>query len=275
MPDGSTLSSNDAPSETVSSDPDPMTLQTRAGSVVVPECLFCLNYGKLILSDTRHVFSSPLRWQKEEWLNFSLVVLGVGAAAVLDKPVFEFFQEHHDTTSNRIADLFEPFGGAYAFGILGMFYIDGIAFQNPKATAVAQDGLAASLIGQGVSSIVKRTVGRSRPREHRGSSSFRPFSGHTSFPSGHATEAFTVAAVISTHYPRPSVQILSYGIAGLAAYARIVYNAHFVSDAVAGAVIGTAVGKAVVHFNQQNRTGLQVHPLIGPELNGLSVAFRF
>lgn len=246
-------------------------------SISVPKCLFCLDYGKLLLSDARHVLSAPLRWEQKEWLVFSLGTAGVGLAAVLDKPVFEAFRRHPHTTSDKIADLFQPFGSAYSFGILGLFYLDGIAFQNPKSTAVAQDGLAASLIGQGLISVVKRAVGRSRPRDHQGSSSFHPFSfsGDTSFPSGHATQAFTVASVISTHYPRPWVQVVSYGTAGLVGYARIVHNGHFVSDVAAGALIGTAVGKSAVHFNQRKRSGLQVHPLIGPDLRGIAIAWTF
>lgn len=244
-------------------------------SISVPECLFCLDYGKLLLSDARHVLSAPLRWEQKEWLVFSLGMAGVGVAAALDKPVFEFFRRHPHTTSDKIADLFQPFGSAYSFGILGLFYLDGVAFQNPESTAAAQDGLAASLIGQGLVTVVKRAVGRSRPKDHKGSSSFHPFSGDTSFPSGHATQAFTVASVISTHYPHPWVQVVSYGTAGLVGYARIVHNGHFVSDVAAGALIGTAVGKSVVHFNQQKRTGLQVHPLIGPDMHGLTVAWPF
>lgn len=241
----------------------------------VPECLFCLDYGKLILSDTVHVLSAPLRWEKKEWLVFSLATLGIGITALLDKPVFEAFRRHPHSTSDQIADLVQPFGSAYSIGILSLFYLNGIVSENPKATAVAQDGLAASLIGQGISTVVKRIAGRSRPRDHQGTSSFRPFSGNTSFPSGHATQAFTVASVISTHYPRPAVQAVSYGIAGLVGYARIVHNGHFVSDVAAGALIGTAVGKAVVHFNQKKRTGLQVNPLIDPDLRGLAVAWTF
>lgn len=241
----------------------------------VPECLFCLDYGKLILSDTRHVLSAPLRWGKKEWLVFSLGAAGVGLAAALDKPVFEFFQRHPYSTSDRIADWVQPFGSAYSVGILGLFYLNGIVFENPKATAVAQDGLAASLIGQLLITPIKHIAGRSRPREHEGSSAFDPFSGNTSFPSGHATQAFVVASVISEHYPRRWVQVVSYGIAGLVGYARIVHNGHFVSDVTAGALIGTAVGKAVVHFNQEKRTGLQVHPIIGTDLRGLAVAFSF
>ena len=245
-------------------------------SPTVPECLVCLDYGELVLSDTLHVLSSPLRWEREEWLTFSLATVGVGAATLLDKPVFDAFQKHPHTTSNKIANIFEPFGAEYAIGILGLFYLDGLATQNPKATAVAQDGIAASLIGPGlITTGLKLAVGRSRPNENKGTHHLDPFSGDASFPPGHTTEAFTLASVLTEHYPLPWVEVTSYGMAGLVGYARIVHNAHFVSDVIAGALIGTTVGKSVVRFNQQSRIKFQISPLIGPELRGAAVAFPF
>jgi membrane-associated phospholipid phosphatase len=241
-----------------------------------PECLFCLDYGKLVLSDTRHVLSAPRDWEKKEWLTFSLGALGVGVVALLDKPIFEAVQRHPDGSSKKMADLFEPFGGPYALGVLGIFYLDALAFDHPEATAVVQDGIAASIIGPGIIvSSIKLAVGRSRPNKNEGTGSFHPFGGNKSFPSGHSAEAFTIASVISTHYPLPWVQALSYGLAGLAGASRVVHNAHFASDVAAGALIGVAVGKSVVHFNNSGRTGLRVNPLLGPELRGLEVAFTF
>ncbi len=242
----------------------------------VPECLFCLDYGTLVLSDTRHVLSAPLRWEREAWLRFSVAALGVGVVALLDKPVFEAVQRHPHTASNRIANIFEPFGAQYALGILGIFYLDGLAFDHPEATAVAQDGVAASLIGPGLlCTTLKLFVGRSRPDEDEGTHAFHPFSGNSSFPSFHTAEAFTVASVISAHYPLPWVEVVSYGTAGLVGFSRIVHHAHFTSDVVAGALIGAAVGNSVVHFNQQGRTGFQINPLLGPELRGVAVALSF
>jgi|SRR5580693_3648686 hypothetical protein len=56
-------------------------------------------------------------------------------------------------------------------------------------------------------------------------------------PSGHASEAFTVATAIAENYPLWWVQILCYDGIGLVGHARIEQNAHYASDFVAGSLL--------------------------------------
>ena len=88
------------------------------------------------------------------------------------------------------------------------------------------------------------------------STSFHPFSGSdNSFPSGHATQAFAVASVISAHSDQVWVSVTAYTIAGLVGFSRIYHNAHWTSDVTAGALIGTFVGRGVVALNKRLRAG--------------------
>lgn len=71
-----------------------------------------------------------------------------------------------------------------------------------------------------------------------------------SFPSGHATMAFAGAAfassVYAAYYPDSSwkvpVTVASYTLASVAAILRVASGNHFMTDVLAGALIGTAVG---------------------------------
>jgi len=62
-----------------------------------------------------------------------------------------------------------------------------------------------------------------------------------------------VASVIAAHYDDLWIKASSYGIASLVGMARIYQNGHWTSDALAGGLIGTAVGNAIVHFNEKQR----------------------
>jgi len=62
-----------------------------------------------------------------------------------------------------------------------------------------------------------------------------------------------VASVIASHYDQRWVGVSAYGIAALVGYARMTDDAHYLSDVVAGAVIGTTIGKLVVRTNQRAR----------------------
>lgn len=93
------------------------------------------------------------------------------------------------------------------------------------------------LVNQGV----KRLVNRDRPVHETG----RPHRLRTprtsSFPSGHASAAFTAAAVLSDGDP---LWLLYYGLAVVVATSRIHVRIHHASDVVVGAALGSVLGFA-------------------------------
>jgi membrane-associated phospholipid phosphatase len=93
---------------------------------------------------------------------------------------------------------------------------------------------------------IKPTAGRWRPDESNGETKFEPFSGHSSFTSGHATQAFAVASVIAMRAPGWIIPTAAYGLAFVVACDRINDRRHFASDVVAGALFATATGRFLV-----------------------------
>ena len=131
---------------------------------------------------------------------------------------------------------------------------------------VAVDGMLASAIAAGMVANVSKVVVGPRAAERRGGADhFDPFSSDASFPSGHTTQAFAVASVIAAHDGRLWVSVVSYGIAGSVGLARIHEDAHWASDVLAGAILGTVVGNAVVKVNGRMRERIS-----GPEAAGPS-----
>ena len=239
------------------------------------ENLISPEYGKLVLDDAWHVLSSPARWNKKDWLVAGLgtgAVVAVGAWA--DKPLQKELQKHTSKSNDDFAKAVQPFGAEYSFAVLGVFEVGGLAFHDDNARATAQDGLASSVVAAGIiTPSLKLIVGRSRPSGDKGAHDFHPFSSNASFPSGHATQAFAVASVIAEHYDSPFIKVGSYGVASMVGYARMERNAHWASDVLAGAIIGTVVGRTIVHFNHEER--YEISPVVDGDMVGAKVTHTF
>jgi membrane-associated phospholipid phosphatase len=84
---------------------------------------------------------------------------------------------------------------------------------------------------------LKYSFRRERPLMGDGTGAFfQP--GGTSFPSGHAAAAWSVASVVAHEYPGPLTKILAYGAASLVTYSRIRAEKHFPSDVLIGSLLG-------------------------------------
>src|SRR3989337_3347434 len=233
-------------------------------------------YGHLLIKDTGHIISEPLHWDTKAWRKFSLYTAGIGSILLLDDELYDGIQRNRTTSTSDVAEVVEEFGSFPSFGIMGTFYLGGALLDNYKAKTVAMDAFAASLVSAGViTSTLKVIVGRSRPDEGDGTYRFQPFRGPNSFPSGHTTQAFSLASVIAGHYDEWWVDALSYGIAGGVGLARIEQEAHFPSDVVAGAIIGTVVGKTIVRYNRKLHKNVTIEPAADMEGVGLSLKIVF
>jgi membrane-associated phospholipid phosphatase len=236
------------------------------------EDLFKKNYWYLLLLDTKEVFIAPAHWNTQDWMVLGGIAAGIGTVAAFDQDIERAIRRARNDTMTNIFDNVQPLGNEYAIGIVGSFYIYGEFFKDPRAKTTALDSIAASAIASGiVTNSFKYVIGRGRPTDGHGAYNFRPFSGQDSFSSGHTTEAFALASVISEHYDSLWVQVPAYGLASAVGYARLNNNRHWPSDVLAGAVIGTFVGKTVVHFNEKHRQ-ISIQPIVGPDIRGAQMS---
>ena len=221
-----------------------------ASDGIRPAHVWSAEYPLLVLGDTESILAAPAHWGGDEWLDAAEAVAAVGATAAFDRSIRSSVQAHRTAGEDRFMRQWQEFGNYYAFGALAAFDAWGELVGDVRAKNTAMDGIAASIIAGGlITPALKIVVGRERPSTTSAAFRFKPFSTNSSFPSGHATEAFAVATAIAENYPAWWVQGLAYGTAGLVGYARIEQNAHFASDVVAGSLVGWSVARGVVHRN--------------------------
>ncbi len=236
------------------------------------------SYPVLVVEDVKQVVGSawPGHWDAQDWRTAGWGTLAVlGTAAVIDGPWRDEMRRHAPNKSTFMTQV-ERFGQQYAAGTIGVFAVAGL-LGDETSMKVAEDAISASLIASGITAAIKYPVGRARPRDNRGVGYFQPFSNaNASFPSGHTTESFALASVIANHYEETWVTCASYTVAGLVGVARTYHDAHFASDVIAGAMIGTLTGKAIVRYNEQRRSGkIALIPDFAPGMVGMRLAGTF
>ncbi len=88
--------------------------------------------------------------------------------------------------------------------------------------------------------------------------------GYNSFPSGHTTTVFGVAAILSFSYHRPAIGISVFIIAVLVGYSRIYLGQHFVEDVLAGMITGISVAffveKGYMVYLKKGKSGRKSQP---------------
>jgi membrane-associated phospholipid phosphatase len=223
-------------------------------------CMFCKLYGQTLLHDAKHILIFPTYYDRKKWLILSGAVGSVALLTAADEPIQRAIQRNRNKITDKAASIINPFGFEAAYAVIAGIYLQGVFAHNPKSKVVALDAVAASLVSWGViSTLLKYTLGRARPSEHQGAFHFDPLTRNgeeNSFPSGHATQAFTLAAVLSSHYHSKWVRIPVYSFAGLVGLARMNKNRHWTSDVVGGALLGTFIGKELVVYNRRKRQEL-------------------
>jgi len=170
----------------------------------------------------------------------------------VDLPLTRFLRSVHLPWLELVGDTGTRLGSGWVLaGISGVLLAIGLALKQPVVRRAGLEGLiahgAAALLVQGL----KHLIGRPRPRlMHGGGLQFGPSldSGLDSFPSGHVTASFAVAAVLARHFP--GLAWLVYGVGGLVAVSRVVRGSHFPTDVAGGLVLGVVVGALVANFHR-------------------------
>jgi len=95
----------------------------------------------------------------------------------------------------------------------------------------------------------------------------REYAAYDSLPSGHTIITWAVATPFAERYNAPWL----YGLAAIANIARVGSRQHWVSDTVAGSVLGYAIGKM---FWESSRAPSKGAPRVMIHPSGVNVAWE-
>ena len=134
--------------------------------------------------------------------------------------------------------------------IAGLFWLESRGHAEPpeRAADLARTGrdiVIAVAVGGILAEVAKLLIRRERPTAEFDGYHFQAFAGSLNtkalgMPSSHVAVAFAGAAVVARRYPRTAPLLVA--LAAGCGLTRIFAQAHFLSDVVAGALGGWAVG---------------------------------
>jgi membrane-associated phospholipid phosphatase len=190
-------------------------------------------------TDSTAAQSHPLFTRGDAWFA-AAAVTSVALATRLDRWAAEEAPENNGSLAVGMSHAVERLGNPlYVVPAFLVFRAaDALEHRSDRSASlvrIAEGAVAASA----AVSVVKLAVGRARPYQTPGDQDVvRPFSGNSSFPSGHTALAFGIAAAIDKETSARWVPFVVYPLAGLVGWSRMRDGEHWSSDVVAGAALG-------------------------------------
>ncbi len=245
--------------------------------------------------------ASILTYPISDPMTFGTYALGIGALTLADTETTTLYQKTILPLGKKvnlpkpIKGWFFTADGQYIAGALAGTYAYGIAANDERAQVAALLATKAALYSYFTSHVVlKAAFGRLRPVsdltgpvDPKGVFSKDPFdffkgngvrfASHpygTAMPSFHFTLYFSTARVYSGVYDN---YLIPYGVAALLAVNSAEGHNHWVSDMVAGALIGTGIGNMVLKNYENRKRGVNsmVVPIVSSRGAGVGWQVSF
>lgn len=228
---------------------DSVTLPADIATLAAPEVHFTnrlLMPLHRIVSDQKQFWDAPTELRRpaaiEKFLPFAgLVALMMASDRSISNRVPANWVARSQHLSNY--SVFALVGGAGGLYALGQF---------ERSDHLRETGFLSgetALNSYLVVLALQQATRRERPFEGNGTGSF--FARGSSFPSEHATLAWSVASIVAHEYPGPLTKLISYGLASAVSVTRVTGKQHFSSDVLVGSALGWYLGRQIfrTHHN--------------------------
>ena len=208
---------------------------------------------KDFLHDQKEIWLFPTQLARgRHWIPTLAVAGGTVGLLYADPHIMPYFAKHQ-VQLDDVNDVFDPIistGEVIAIpaSLLAAGYIRHDSYQTGTALLCAEAYGDSAIVDLAIKAVTRRERPSDVPLDTPFTDTFfsgnkSPFKG-SSFPSGHATGAFSVATVVAMRYHRHRwVPWAVYGFATAVGLSRVSTLAHFPSDVFLGAALGYTVAR--------------------------------
>lgn len=190
--------------------------------------------------DSNGVGRQPWRARIAHTIAFGLVAIAAPVSAFAGGPLLIDHMVPYDDSGIWARKYQQALAvGAAATVIGGAFLVD----DDSRLGRTFDQTMDSMVLTAGTTTAMKYVFSRERPRENSDPGDFFDGAGHQSFPSGEVAEISAVVTPFILEYRKdhPSVYLLGL-LPVYDAIARVKVHAHWQSDVIVGAAVGTAFG---------------------------------
>jgi membrane-associated phospholipid phosphatase len=184
-----------------------------------------------------------------QWWHPLAAGAGIATLMLVDEPVRDFLQSHRSDFLDDVGGFAERFKDPEVFvATIGGAFAIALVTQEPGVALTGTHMLVAYALSSSLMVGTKYVFGRTRPSQTPDDPfNFDWFNGgsNASFPSGSAAVVFSLATTLADAIDRLPVSITLYSLATLNAWGRMNSDRHWLSDVVAGALVGITAAKLV------------------------------
>ena len=188
--------------------------------------------------------------------NLALSLGGLALSTSLDHSGDQFARDHGQ---NATVKAFTNVGNALPFIAIGFAGLAALDTSDPRMSRTGFSALQAGGFSALSSFGLKYVFARARPEAELGSTAFHNSAtskGDSSFPSIHTATTWGIITPFAKEYDMPWL----YGVAALTNFARVADRKHWVSDTIAGSLIGYWAGEIAWQRNKPKpETATQVY----------------
>lgn len=209
-----------------------------------------------VLHDEKSILTSPFHTSRAnaKWW----VIFGTATAALIATDKNTVKQLPNSPTQISVSKWGSRIGSAYSLiPISAAFYVAGTRSHQERLRETGLLSFEALIDSNITVQLIKTVADRARPYEGNGTGRFENSVNSrwsSSFPSGHAINAWALASVVAHQYRHTRiVPIVAYGLASVVVLARVGAQQHFPGDVVVGSAMGWFIGD-YVYGKRHNRS---------------------
>jgi membrane-associated phospholipid phosphatase len=239
---------------------------------VVPESEVQPSVFARLKEDAKAYFTAPLHWDAADWLWFGGGIAAIAASHHYDNQVRTHFIKTEGPNVGSTSDDLQD--ALPTVAVLGATWLYAGWVEDSAGRREAYNMLEASGLSTVSVYVIKFAAGREDPYQTSDPNQWFKSNGK-SFPSEHTAAAFAVGTVLAesgNDEYRWLRRLLGYGLGVATGYERLKHNQHWLSDTVAGAVLGNASAHFVLnrHAEVEDNSRFALVPVAG----GVMLTYR-